>query len=134
MRGSGTRFLYGLTSDRTSHIMIRPPHDVLRGTLDMLVLRVLAQEPMHGWGISERIQQLSEDVLQVTQGSLYPALHRLEKRGLLVSDWGTSRNNRRAKFYRLTSAGKRALGQEEEGWSRFSEAVQGVLDRARDSA
>ena len=100
----------------------------------MLILRVLAQEPMHGWGISERIQQLSDDVLQVTQGSLYPALHRLEKRGLLASYWGASRNNRKAKFYRLTSAGTRALGREEEGWDRFSEAVQSVLDRARGPA
>lgn len=107
-----------------------PTHDVLRGTLDMLVLRVLAQEAMHGWGISERIQQLSDDVLQVTQGSLYPALHRLERRGLLTSSWGTSRNNRRAKYYRLTGAGKKVLGQEEEGWQRFSDAVQSVLDRA----
>ena len=108
--------------------MTSPAHDVLRGTLDMLVLRTLAQEPMHGWGISERIQALSNDVLQVTQGSLYPALHRLEKRGLLTSSWGTSRNNRRAKYYRLTGAGRRALGQEEEGWERFVAAVRGVLD------
>jgi transcriptional regulator len=110
--------------------MTGPAHDVLRGTLDMLVLRVLDPEPMHGWGISERIQQLSHDVLQVTQGSLYPALHRLEKRGLLTSFWGKSRNNRRAKYYRLTGAGRKALGREEEGWSRFSDAVQSVLDRA----
>lgn len=96
----------------------------------MLVLRVLAHEPMHGWGISERIQELSDEVLQVTQGSLYPALHRLEKRGLLVSYWGTSRNNRKAKYYRLTGAGRKTLGSEEEGWARFIEAVQGVLDGA----
>ncbi len=96
----------------------------------MLVLGVLAQEPMHGWGISERIQQLSEDVLQVTQGSLYPALHRLEKKGLLASYWGTSSNNRRAKYYRLTGAGQKALGREEEGWDRFVSAVQSVMDRA----
>lgn len=100
----------------------------------MLVLRVLAREPMHGWGISERIQQLSDDVLQVTQGSLYPALHRLEKRGLLASSWGTSRNNRRAKYYRLTTAGQKTLDREEEGWNRFSDAVQSVLDRAQGPA
>ena len=110
--------------------MPKPTHDVLRGTLDMLILRVLAQDPMHGWGISERIQQLSRDVLQVTQGSLYPALHRLEKRGLLTSFWGTSSNNRRAKYYRLTGAGEKALGTEEEGWDRFVAAVQGVLGGA----
>ncbi len=110
--------------------MTGPTHDVLRGTLDMLVLRILAQEPMHGWGISERIQKLSDDVLQVTQGSLYPALHRLEKRGLLASYWGASRNNRRAKYYRLTGPGRKALGTEEEGWTRFIDAVQGVLDGA----
>jgi len=95
--------------------------------LDLLILRTLADEPMHGWGISERIGSLSKEVLQVTQGSLYPALHRLEKRGLLTSFWGQSRNNRRAKYYRLTKAGFRVLGQEEEGWERFVEAVQGVL-------
>jgi transcriptional regulator len=107
--------------------MTPPTHDVLRGTLDLLVLRTLADEPMHGWGISERIQNLSNEVLQVTQGSLYPALHRLEKRGLLTSFWGQSRNNRRAKYYRLTRAGHGALGREEEGWERFVDAVQGVL-------
>ena len=105
-------------------------HDVLRGTLDMLILRTLSHEPMHGWGISERIQALSNDVLQVTQGSLYPALHRLEKRGLLTSFWGTSRNNRKAKYYRLTRAGQKALGEEEQGWERFMHAVQGVLKGA----
>lgn len=110
--------------------MTPPTQDVLRGTLDLLILRVLAQEPMHGWGISERIQQHSGAVLQVTQGSLYPALHRLEKRGLLAAFWGTSQNNRRAKYYRLTGAGLKALGKEEEGWERFVEAVRGVLDGA----
>lgn len=104
--------------------------DVLRGTLDMLVLRTLTGEPMHGWAISERIQQLSDDVLQVNQGSLYPALHRLEKKGLLTSEWGTSENNRRAKFYRLTGAGEKALAREEEGWERFIGAVNAVLERA----
>jgi PadR family transcriptional regulator PadR len=107
--------------------MTPPTQDVLRGTLDLLILRTLADEPMHGWGISERIEDRSKEVLQVTQGSLYPALHRLEKRGFLTSFWGSSRNNRRAKYYRLTRAGHRSLGQEEEGWERFVEAVRGVL-------
>ena len=101
--------------------------DVLRGTLDLLVLRTLAVEPMHGWGISERIQQLSSDVLQVNQGALYPALHRLEKRGLITARWGRSQNNRRAKFYRLTPPGRRHLAAERKGWIRFSNAVNAVL-------
>ncbi len=110
--------------------MRKPSQDVLRGTLDMLVLRTLAVEPMHGWGISERIQLLSSSVLQVNQGALYPALHRLEKRGLLRSYWGTSENNRRAKFYRLTDAGRAHLREEREGWHRFTEAVNSVLQNA----
>jgi len=110
--------------------MTETTQDVLRGTLDMLILRVLAHDPLHGWGISERIQQLSDDVLQVTQGSLYPALHRLEKRGLLKSSWGTSKNNRRAKFYQLTGAGRKVLGRAEEGWDRFVAAVQSVITNA----
>lgn len=101
--------------------------DVLRGTLDLLVLRTLAVEPMHGWGISERIQQLSSEVLQVNQGALYPALHRLEKRGLIAARWGRSQNNRRAKFYRLTPPGRRHLALEREGWVRFTDAVNAVL-------
>ncbi len=109
--------------------MKNPREDVLRGTLDLLVLRTLAMEPMHGWGISERIQDLSEEVLQVNQGALYPALHRLERRGLIESYWGKSRNNRRAKFYRLTPPGRRHLRLEEEGWVRFTDAVNAVLGR-----
>ena len=108
--------------------MRKPKEDVLRGTLDLLVLRTLALEIMHGWGISERIQQRSSEVLQVNQGALYPALHRLEKRGLITSRWGRSQNNRRAKFYELTGAGRRHLALEREGWERFSEAVNAVLD------
>ena len=95
----------------------------------MLVLRSLDGESMHGWGISERIQQLSAEVLQVNQGALYPALHRLEKRGLIDSYWGRSQNNRRAKFYRLTAPGRKHLALEEEGWERFTEAVNAVLGR-----
>lgn len=108
----------------------RSQQDVLRGTLDMLILRTLADGPMHGWAISERIQQLSDDVLRVNQGSLYPSLHRLEKRGLLRSEWGSSENNRRARFYRLTRSGRKELAREEEGWERFIAAVNAVLERA----
>ena len=92
--------------------MREPTADVLQGTLDLLILKALSLEPMHGWGISQRIQQISQDVLQVNQGSLYPALHRLEHRGWIVAEWGTSENNRRAKFYRLTAQGRRQLAAE----------------------
>ena len=102
--------------------------DLLQGTLDLLVLRTLALEPMHGWGIAQRIQQVSGDVLQVQQGSLYPALHRLARQGLIAASWGTSENNRRAKFYRLTAAGQRRLAAETAGWERFTLAVHRVLE------
>jgi len=101
--------------------------DLLQGTLDVLVLKILAAGAQHGWGISQRIQQLSEDVLQVNQGSLYPALYRLEGRGWIASAWGTSENNRRAKFYSLTRSGRRHLIEETEGWQRFAGAVARVL-------
>lgn len=106
------------------------PTDVLHGTLDLLVLRVVEAGEMHGWGISERIQLLSDEVLQVHQGSLYPALHRLEKRGFLRSRSGLSDNNRRAKYYRLTARGRRRLGAEQQSWARFRDAVEIVLARA----
>ena len=102
--------------------------DLLQGTLDLLILRVLALEPMHGWGISQRIQQISSDVLQVQQGSLYPALHRLEHQGWIRSEWGTSDNNRRAKFYSLTRAGQKQLEVETRNWQRFSLAVRDILE------
>lgn len=102
--------------------------DLLQGTLDLLILRVLALEPMHGWGISQRIQQISSDVLQVQQGSLYPALHRLEHQGWIRSEWGTSDNNRRAKFYSLTRAGQKQLEVETRNWQRFSVAVRDILE------
>src|SRR3712207_8531903 len=105
----------------------RPPTDVLRGSLDLLVLKTLSLEPMHGWGISQRVQQISSGVLEVNQGSLYPALQRLEKEGLITSDWGTTDNNRRARYYRLTAAGRRALGVEVESWRRFAAALDSVL-------
>ena len=103
------------------------PLDLLQGTLDLLILRTLDLGPMHGWGISQRIQQMSQDVLRVNQGSLYPALQRLETAGWLTSEWGTSENNRQAKFYRLTTAGQRQLRAETETWLRMTEAVERVL-------
>ena len=105
----------------------RQQTDALRGSLDLLVLKTLSLEPMHGWGIGQRIQQISEGVLEVNQGSLYPALLRLEKEGLIASDWGTTDNNRRARYYRLTAAGKRALGTELESWRRFTTGLELVL-------
>lgn len=104
--------------------------DLLQGTLDLLILRTLALEPMHGWGIAQRIQQISSDVLQVQQGSLYPALHRLEQQGWIASEWGASDNNRRAKFYSLTRAGRRQLEVETSNWERLSAAVHAVLQNA----
>lgn len=102
--------------------------DLLQGTLELLILKTLqVGEPMHGWGVAIRIQQRSSDVLQVNQGSLYPALHRLEHKGLIRSEWGTSENNRRAKFYRLTTLGHRQLAEEKEQWELFASAVQGIL-------
>lgn len=104
--------------------------DLLQGTLDLLILRTLAVQPNHGWGIAQRIQQISQDVLQVNQGSLYPALQRLEQQGLIDSSWGTSENNRKAKFYQLTPAGEGQLAAETENWERVSEAVARILRTA----
>jgi PadR family transcriptional regulator PadR len=101
--------------------------DMLQGTLDLLILRTLALGPMHGWGVSQRIQELSSDVLQVNQGSLYPALHRLEHRGWITSEWGQSENNRRARFYRLSATGQHRLETERDEWKRFVAAVDAVL-------
>ena len=101
--------------------------DVLQGTLDLLVLKALSLAPMHGWGISQRIQQLSRDALQIGQGSLYPALYRLERKALVTSEWSTTENNREAKYYRLTAAGRRALSAETSDWRRFVDAVALVL-------
>jgi transcriptional regulator len=106
------------------------PADLLQGTLDLLILKALSLEPMHGWGMSQRIQQVSRDVLQVNQGSLYPALHRLERRGLIASQWRPSENNRRAKYYSLTSAGRKQLAEETADWRRFAGAVEQVLRMA----
>ena len=101
--------------------------DVLQGTLDMLVLKTLQLQPMHGWGITERLQQWSENVLQLNQGSLYPALYRLERQGYIGSSWRTTANNRRARYYALTAAGRRRLGEEQRMWERMSRAVNLVL-------
>jgi PadR family transcriptional regulator PadR len=105
----------------------RQPTDVLRGSLDLLVMKTLSLGPLHGWGISQRVQQVSQGVLEVNQGSLYPALQRLEKQGLITSDWGTTESNRRARYYRLTAAGRRALGTELESWRRFVAGLEAVL-------
>jgi len=107
--------------------MTQSSSDVLQGTLDMLILKALSLEPMHGWGTAQRIQQISEDALQLNQGSLYPALHRLEQRGWIASEWGTSENNRRAKYYRLTATGRSQLESEKAMWRTFSRAVELVL-------
>src|SRR5437588_5838956 len=104
--------------------------DLLQGTLDLLILRALRAEPMHGWAISERIQQISRDVLQVNQGSLYPALHRLEHRGWIKAEWGISELGRRARFYSLTAAGRKQLDVEAENWNRLSDAIARVLRMA----
>src|SRR5713226_2411036 len=102
--------------------------DLPQGTLDLLILKTLALEPQHGWAISERIQQISSSVLQVQQGSLYPALHRLERRGWIKAHWGASENNRRAKFYELTRSGRKQLETEADAWRRLTAAVDQVLD------
>ena len=103
--------------------------DLLQGTLDLLILKSLALAPMHGWGIAERIQQVSKDALQIGQGSLYPALHRLEYKGWIKSNWGVSENNRRAKFYSLTRTGKKQLQAELDNWDRLTNAIALVLER-----
>lgn len=102
--------------------------DLPQGTLDLLILRTIALQPQHGWAISERIQQVSREVLQVRQGSLYPALHRLERRGWIKARWGASDNNRRAKYYELTRSGKRQLDDETDTWRKLTTAVSQVLD------
>lgn len=107
--------------------MTRPPTDALRGSIDLLILKTLSLAPMHGWGIGHRVQQLSTGALEVNQGSLYPALQRLEKNGLITSRWEETENNRRARYYRLSAAGRRALGEEIESWRRFAEALEAVL-------
>ena len=101
--------------------------DALRGSIDLLILKALDLQDMHGWGIAQRIQQVSRDVLRVGQGSLYPALHRLEAQGWIASEWGASENNRKAKYYKLTAAGRKQLSAETETWRRFTGAVELIL-------
>ena len=107
-----------------------PRIELPQGTLDLLILRTVALEPQHGWAISERIQQISSDVLRVQQGSLYPALHRLERRGWIKARWGTSENNRRAKYYELTKTGRKQLEVEQDAWDKLTTAVAQVLGTA----
>ena len=104
------------------------PTDLVQGTLDLLILKSIALEPMHGWGIAQRIRMVSKDVLQVNQGALYPALHRLERQGWITAKWGESANNRRAKYYSVTPAGRKYLNQERANWNRLSSAIDLVLD------
>jgi transcriptional regulator len=106
-----------------------PSTEILQGTLDLLILKTLALEPMHGWGIAQRIQQVSREMLQIQQGSLYPALYRLERKGWIRAEWGASDNNRRAKFYSLTKTGRAQLGKELADWERLSSAVALILQR-----
>ena len=104
-----------------------PTRDVVQGTLDMLVLKACSLEPMHGWGITQRIAQISANVLQVNPGSLYPALERLQDRGWISAEWGTTENARRAKYYKLTAKGRKQLGEETASWRRMAAAVEAVL-------
>ena len=108
--------------------MAKQKSDLLQGTLDMLILKTLALEPEHGWGIEQRIQQISDGVLNINQGSLYPALYRLEEQGWIAAEWGSSDNNRQAKYYSLTRAGRKQLAEEEENWRRLSTAIMQVLE------
>ena len=110
--------------------MVKPKNDVLQGTLALLVLKSLARGPMHGYGITLHIQMLSKEVLRVEEGSLYPALHRMAQDGWIHAEWGTSENNRRARYYQLTPAGRKQLAEEEKSWARLTQAVAQVLQYA----
>jgi transcriptional regulator len=114
-------------SDKETMPPSSTPADLLQGTVDLLILKAVSLQPMHGWGISQRIQQATRGVLEVNQGALYPALHRLEDQGWLDAEWGTSENNRRAKFYTITAAGRRQLTNEVRTWQRYANAVQLLL-------
>jgi transcriptional regulator len=131
-RASACRFTLLLTFYTNRAIMVSTldTMNLLQGTLDLLVLRTLQTGPQHGWAISERIQQISDDVLQVNQGSLYPALHRLEHQGWITAEWGVSELGRRARFYRLTASGRRQLEVETADWSRLTGAIGKVLKQA----
>jgi PadR family transcriptional regulator PadR len=110
--------------------MLKPKNDLLQGTLALLVLKTLARGPLHGYGITLRIQMVSKDILRVEEGSLYPALHRMEQEGWVSAEWGVSENNRRARYYRLTAKGRKQLAEEEENWERLTQAVAQVLQFA----
>jgi len=112
-------------------VLSKPKSDVLQGTLGLLVLKTLARGDMHGYGITLHIQQVSSDVLRVEEGSLYPALHRMEQDGWISAEWGMSENNRHARYYRLTAAGRKQLAEEEKNWSRLTQAVATVLQFAQ---
>ena len=118
---------YALVEVKGEHVTTRRI-ELPQGTLDLLILRTLALEPLHGWAISERVQQISSETLQIQQGSLYPALHRLERRGWIRARWGTSENNRRAKYYELTKSGRQQLEIEKDAWKRLTIAVSQVLE------
>jgi transcriptional regulator len=106
---------------------VSKPSDLVQGTLDMLILKILALEPLNGWAISQRLKQISSDVLQVSDGSLYPSLHKLEQEGWITGQWKSSGNNRRAKFYSLTQLGRKQLGKEAADWNRLSAAISGIV-------
>jgi PadR family transcriptional regulator PadR len=108
--------------------MVTPQSDVLRGSVELLVLKSLSLQPMHGWGIGQRVQEISRGELEINQGSLYPALQRLEQRGLVTSEWGTTDNNRRARYYALTASGRAALANETESWQRFARTMALILE------
>jgi len=120
----------GILLSVTERSFLSKPTDLVQGTLDLLVLKVIALEPMHGWAIAQRIRQISGDVLQVGQGALYPSLHKLEQNGWISSKWAISENNRRAKYYTLTRAGRKAMDQEAAQWERLSTAIALVVGKA----
>jgi len=124
------RVIKVLPVDDLVELVIMEKTDLLQGTLDMLILKALQLEPMHGFGISIRIRHMSQDVLQVEQGSLYPALYRLEEQGWIKAEWGVSENNRKARFYKLTAAGRRQLSAKTESWERLSTAINLILSGA----
>lgn len=121
VRKSGILSIAGYSS------MPQRKQDILQGTLALLVLKTLEHRPMHGWGITLHIQEISDEVLRVEEGSLYPALHRMEQEGWISAEWGTTENNRRARYYRLTAKGRKQLAEEERSWQRLTEAVAAVL-------
>jgi PadR family transcriptional regulator PadR len=120
----GKRIMLSVTEGRA---FVSKPTDMVQGTLDLLILKVIALEPMHGWAIAQRIRQMSGDVLQVGQGALYPALHKLEQHGWITAEWAMSDNNRRAKYYTLTKPGRKALGQEAAQWERLAAAISSIV-------